>query len=89
MQRSSSSFGLLLWPQLLHAALGIPAPYAHTVLFSRRCQVHLIATFNSASFNDCLAIAKEGALTIGSVEEVGGAAQCQGLGVGQSLVFEL
>ena len=33
-------------------------------------QVSLIATFNSSSFADCLAIAKEGALTIGNVEEI-------------------
>lgn len=33
-------------------------------------EVHLMASFNSASFPDCLAIAKENSLTIGTVEEI-------------------
>ncbi len=52
------------------AALWAAATYAQEPYERARGQVNFVAPFNSAAFPDALAIAKEGVLTIGSIDEI-------------------
>ncbi len=52
------------------AALRGAATYAQEPYERARGQVNFVAPFNSAAFPDALAIAKEGVLTIGSIDEI-------------------